>query len=96
LDWVPLASVFTLVALAELGDKTQIASITLAAQFASPVQVFAGVMLAFLLITGIGVLLGTKLLRLLPIKYLRMGTAALFIIFGALFIMSSITGISIF
>lgn len=52
---------FSLVALMELGDKTQLATITLAARFASPLLVFLGMGVAFLLITGAGVIIGTKL-----------------------------------
>jgi len=80
----------------ELGDKTQIASIALATQFSSPLIVFIGIMLAFILVTGIGVILGSKFIRLLPVKYLRIGTATLFILFGVIFIINFITGSSVF
>lgn len=73
---------FSLVALMELGDKTQIFSIFLAAQFGSPILVLAGVMLAFTIITGIGVFLGHKILRIVPEKFLRIGAAATFILLG--------------
>lgn len=95
MDPFPLISAFTLIMLAELGDKTQLAAIALSAQSASPLLVLVGVMLAFLVITGIGVILGARILRLLPMKYLKIGTSALFIIFGTVFVVSSITGISI-
>ncbi len=91
----PLFTAFSLVSLMELGDKTQLAAIALSAQSASPLLVLVGVMLAFLVITGIGVVLGARILRLLPTKYLKMGTSALFIVFGTVFVVSSITGISI-
>jgi len=91
-----LFTAFSFVSLMELGDKTQIASIALAMQFSSPAIVFGGIMLAFILVTGIGVILGSRFIRLLPVKYLRIGTAALFIIFGVIFIINFITGSSVF
>ncbi len=91
-----LFTAFSFVSLMELGDKTQIASIALATQFSSPLIVFIGIMLAFVLVTGIGVLLGSKLISLLPVKYLRIGTAVLFILFGVIFMINFITGNSIF
>lgn len=87
---------FSLVALMELGDKTQLATIALAAKFASPILVFSGLGLAFLLITGAGVIIGTKLKEFLSRKYIRMGSSIIFISFGLIFILGAISGISIF
>jgi len=75
----------------ELGDKTQLASIVLAAELNNPLIVLAGVMLAFSVVTGIGVIFGAKLLRLLPEKYLRIGTSLLFILFGCIFALGAIS-----
>jgi putative Ca2+/H+ antiporter (TMEM165/GDT1 family) len=83
---------FSLIALMELGDKTQLASIVLAAEFQNPVIVVVGVMFALSAVTLIGVALGTKLLRLIPKRYLRIGTSLLFILFGAIFILDALTG----
>ena len=77
---------FLLISLMELGDKTQIASILLAAQFGDPLMVLAGVMLAFSVLTGIGVFLGCKILRFIPERYLKVGSSAVFIILGILLI----------
>jgi len=77
----PLAASFVLVALAELGDKTQIAVITLSSRFKAP-SVFAGAMLAFLLTTGIAVAIGDALTLLLPTFWLRITAATIFLIFG--------------
>jgi putative Ca2+/H+ antiporter (TMEM165/GDT1 family) len=77
---------FSLVSLMELGDKTQMASILLAAQFKNPLMVLIGIMIAFSLITGIGVLLGSRILRLVEDRYLKIGTAIVFILFGFILI----------
>lgn len=85
---------FSMISLMELGDKTQLASIFLAAEFKSPLIVLIGVMLAFAVVTGIGVIFGAKLLKLLPEKYLRIGASLLFILFGLIFILDTVTGLA--
>ena len=47
--------------LAELGDKTQLAILSLSGRFRSPWVVFAGAALAMVLATGLGVLIGNFL-----------------------------------
>ena len=91
----PLLTSFSLVALMELGDKTQFAVVALASQY-DPVMVFLGMMLAFVLITGVGVVLGATLVKRLSTKYLRLGSSALFLLFGAAFLISAVLGTSIF
>jgi putative Ca2+/H+ antiporter (TMEM165/GDT1 family) len=91
---MPLIASFSLIALMELGDKTQILTITLAAQ-SSPIPVLIGMLLAFALLTGAAVLIGTKFVSRLPLKWLRIGTSALFIVLGAVSILSGIFGISL-
>lgn len=90
------AASFSLVALMELGDKTQLATIALAARFASPFLVFLGMGLSFLLITGAGVLIGSKLRDFLSEKHIKIGSSVVFISFGLIFILGTITGISLF
>ncbi len=94
LSRLPILAVFSLVALMELGDKTQLITITLAAEN-PPVMVLAGLTLAFALLTGVAVLVGAKLLVRLPKKWLKIGTSALFIVLGALSIIGAIFGVSI-
>ncbi len=81
---------FFIISLMELGDKTQITSIILAAELCSPIIVFIGIMLAFSIITGIGIIFGMKILKLLPKKYLKILTSILFILFGFFFIHNTI------
>jgi putative Ca2+/H+ antiporter (TMEM165/GDT1 family) len=87
-----LLSSFSLVALMELGDKTQLAVVSLSAEYDAPVMVFIGVMLAFVVLTTLGVVLGAALSRWVPLKYVRIGSGLLFIVFGVLFIWSAISG----
>jgi len=92
---IPLLASFSLIALMELGDKTQIITITLAAQ-SSPLLVLIGMVSAFTLLTGIAVLVGAKLVSRLPMKWIKIGTSTLFIILGTISVLSGIFQISIF
>jgi putative Ca2+/H+ antiporter (TMEM165/GDT1 family) len=90
-----LASAFSLVTLMELGDKTQFASFVLAARYGSPILVFLGIMLGAALITGSGVVIGKGLMRIVPERYLRYAAAALFLIFGVIFLAKAFLGMEI-
>lgn len=92
---MPLFASFSLIALMELGDKSQILTITLAAE-SSAVLVLVGLMLAFALLTGVAVLVGAKLVARLPMKWLKIGTSALFIVLGAVSIISGLFGVNLF
>ncbi len=91
-----LASSFSLVSLMELGDKTQFASLVLAARYGNPGMVFLGILLGAALITGSGVIIGKGLMKLIPERYLRYVAAALFIIFGIIFLASAFLGVELF
>jgi len=92
---LPFVTSFSLVALMELGDKTQFAVVALASQY-DEMMVFLGMMLAFILVTGLGVVLGATLLRRLPTRYLKVGSSALFLLFGIVFIIGAVSGVSLF
>ena len=79
----------------ELGDKTQLITITLAAENPPIMVVLLGLTLAFALLTGAAVLVGAKLVSRLPMKWLKIGTSALFIILGSLSIVSTLFGINL-
>lgn len=59
-------SAFGLILLAELGDKTQLAIVALAARSENPWAVFVGAGAALLVSTLLAVLLGCNLPRLVP------------------------------
>lgn len=75
---------FTLIFVAELGDKTQLALIALAASSGAVWSVFAGGTLALWTVSAIGVALGSTLLRRVPKQVMHRVAAALFAIFGAI------------
>ncbi|MGQ9680602.1 MAG: TMEM165/GDT1 family protein [Candidatus Bathyarchaeia archaeon] len=81
---------FSIIFLMELGDKTQIASLVLSAQLNSPLLVLAGIMLAFAILTLIGVLLGSKIMKRLHGRVLRIASSMLFIIFGIVSLLGAV------
>ncbi len=75
------ASTFGLIFMAELGDKTQLAAMTLALRF--PWQkVFIGIVAAFATLNLAAVLAGKLLFTLLPLSAICLISAALFFYFG--------------
>jgi putative Ca2+/H+ antiporter (TMEM165/GDT1 family) len=76
----------TLVAffLAEIGDKTQIATIGLAARFEQFYPVVAGTTLGMMLANIPAVFLGDKLATTLPVKAIRFTAAIVFAVLGIL------------
>jgi putative Ca2+/H+ antiporter (TMEM165/GDT1 family) len=75
---------FMLIFLAELGDKTQLAMVALAAQSAGPWSVFVGGTLALWSVSLLGMVMGRTLLRRMPAMWVHRAAAVLFLIFGAL------------
>ena len=78
----------TLVAffIAEIGDKTQVATVALAAAYANLLAVVAGTTVGMLIANVPAVLLGKAFADRLPVRTLHYAAAALFVILGALFI----------
>ena len=70
--------------LLEMGDKTQIATVALAARYASLVAVVAGTTLGMMLANVPAVLLGEVAARKLPLKLVHSIAAGLFALLGLL------------
>ena len=83
-DWKLVASTFFLIFLAELGDKTQLATLAFAAKSRSVLPIFAGAACALVATTAIAALLGSVLSHKLPTGAIRIAAGLLFIIFGIL------------
>jgi len=82
----PFISTFSMIALAEMGDKTQLTAITLSAKYDSPYFVFLGAVLALVLISLLGIFAGKKLCEIMPLSKIKLGAAVMFILFGIMFI----------
>jgi putative Ca2+/H+ antiporter (TMEM165/GDT1 family) len=83
-NWRIIISTFALLFLAELGDKTQLAVITMTAKYRAPLPVFLGAALALSLVTLIGVLLGEAITCVIPPALMRKIAAASFVVIGVL------------
>lgn len=78
----PVATAFALIFFAELGDKTEIATASLAAQHAAPVTVFLGSTLALWLVSLLGLLAGAQLARRVPMVWVKRVAGITFLGFG--------------
>ena len=81
---IGLVSSFSLVFLAELGDKTQIASLILAVTYKAFLEVFTSVILALATVTIIGILIGGSIKQYVKPKLLKIISGSLFILLGIL------------
>jgi putative Ca2+/H+ antiporter (TMEM165/GDT1 family) len=90
LKWSAFWTAFGALFLAEMGDKTQLAVITLSAQTRSPLSIFLGAALALALVSLIGVVVGSALGKYLPEDLLHKLAASAFIIIGALMLWGKI------
>jgi len=88
MDWKLFVSTFALIFLAEIGDKTQLSTLSLAAAGSSRWVIFAGAALALIATSAIAVLVGEGVSRVIPPVWLRPGAGCLFIVLGVLFLLS--------
>ena len=70
--------------LAEMGDKTQIATVALAARYAEIGAVVAGTTLGMMLANVPAVFLGDRIARKLSMKWIHAGAASIFAVLGVL------------
>ena len=80
---------FVTVLLAELGDKTQLATLALAAGGHARWLVFLGAALALIASSAVAVLVGSALGQVVPAVWLRRGAGVLMIGLGALYILQA-------
>ncbi|MEB3235522.1 MAG: TMEM165/GDT1 family protein [Cyanobacteriota bacterium] len=85
-----LASTFATVFLAELGDKTQLAIVTISGTSTRPGAVFAGSATALVLASLVGAAAGGSLSSLIPTNLLQLAAAAGFLLIGAQLISKSL------
>ena len=82
MDFKVMLTTFGMIFLAELGDKTQLATFCFAAESQSKLAVFLGSAAALVLTSGLGCLLGSVVSRFIPANYMNMGAGALFVVLG--------------
>jgi len=59
-----------------------------------PLLVFGGVMMAFALVTAIGAVAGMALTKIVPLKYIQLASGIVFILLGAVFLITSVLGVA--
>src|SRR5512142_1754097 len=79
----PFLTTTILFFLAEMGDKTQLATVALAARYRSVLLVTTGTTLGMLASDGLAVFLGEKLAARIQMRWIRIAAATLFFVFGA-------------
>ena len=81
-----LATTFGAVFVAELGDKTQLATLSLSSGNVNRLAVFLGSAGALVCTSLIAVLAGDAISRVVPPQYIRRAAGVLFILLGLLYI----------
>jgi Ca2+/H+ antiporter, TMEM165/GDT1 family len=84
MDWRVMLTTFGVIFLAEMGDKTQLAAMTMAAQKKRPWEVFIAASLALTLVSAIGVVVGSALGQYLPLDWIKRVAGVAFIVIGVL------------
>jgi len=78
-----LISSFITIFIAELGDKTQLATLTLSGTSKKPLAVFLGSASALILASLVGVLAGGSISTFIPEIYLKLIASITFLIIGS-------------
>jgi Ca2+/H+ antiporter, TMEM165/GDT1 family len=84
MDWRVLITTFGVIFLAEMGDKTQLAAMTMSAESKKPWAVFIGASLALTAVSALGVLVGAAVGNYIPIIWVKRVAAVAFIVIGVL------------
>ncbi len=85
--WKTFLTTFAVMFIAELGDKTQLAVISLAAKYRSPAVVFIAASLAMIAATAIGTAVGSFVPTLIGGKAIKYISGSIFIVFGVLILL---------
>jgi putative Ca2+/H+ antiporter (TMEM165/GDT1 family) len=86
------ATAFGVLFLAEFGDFTQLATASLASRYNEPLSVFLGAWLALVCVSGLAVVAGRGLLRVVPLRLVRYVAATLFAVVAVLSAVEAIRG----
>ena len=87
--WRLFGSTFGVIFLAELGDKTQLATLALSASSDSRWVVFVAAASALVLTSAMGVLAGEAVTQVVPAIWIQRGAGASFVALGAFLLLRS-------
>jgi putative Ca2+/H+ antiporter (TMEM165/GDT1 family) len=82
MDFRTMFTTFGMIFLAELGDKTQLATFGFAAESKSRLAVFLGSAGALVLTSLLAVVFGSVVSRVVPANYIKIGAGGLFVLLG--------------
>ena len=85
----PYIAGFGFIFLMELGDKTQLLTISLASIYAAPFEVWLGAFLALVSVAWIGIFAGAAIAKKVPKFYLKVVAVSIFILVGVLVLISA-------
>jgi putative Ca2+/H+ antiporter (TMEM165/GDT1 family) len=88
MDFRVLLTTFGVIFLAEMGDKTQLAAMTMAAQTKKPWAVFIGAALALAAVSALGVIVGSVIGDYVPLQWVKRTAAVAFILIGVLMLLN--------
>ena len=91
MSWNLFATTFVAIFLAELGDKTQIATFAMAGSSSSRWVVFAAASTALVASSAVAVLAGAAIGRYVPAIWIKRAAGVLFIVLGCVFLLSRAT-----
>jgi putative Ca2+/H+ antiporter (TMEM165/GDT1 family) len=80
--WGPFLTTTVAFFFAEMGDKTQLATVALGARYAAPMMVTVGTTLGMLGADGLAVMFGHKFTDKVPMAWIHRIASGLFILFG--------------
>ncbi|MFZ0242842.1 MAG: TMEM165/GDT1 family protein [Desulfobacterales bacterium] len=94
MDYKIMVMTFGMVFLAELGDKTQLATFCLSANCDPKFSVFIGSAAALVLSASLAVFFGGAISRLIPAHYIKIGAGVFFLVAGVLTLVSAVRGMA--
>ena len=89
MDWKLFASTFAAIFLAEMGDKTQIATLSLAGSGSSRWVVFVASALALVSTSAVAVLLGELVSRHVPAIWVKRAAGLVFVVLGLIYLIGA-------
>ena len=90
--WRVAGASFAVIAIAEFGDLTQIATANLAAKYGDWLAVGLGSWLALCAVSGLAILGGQKLMQRVPLHVIQRGAALIMLVLAGISIYSAIAG----
>ncbi len=92
MDWKLAATAFVTMFVAELGDKTQLAALVMSSSANSKLSVFVGAATALVATTGLAVVFGEAISRVIPVAVLPKVAGGLFVALGLWMLLSKTEG----